>query len=535
MIARRAALAVCVALAARAARADPDASAQATLHVRSTTVRNLPGQAVLYDPSSQTFALDGYLVPSVDDRYGSTFASFSVEGAGLGGDLRWRIALDTGELRKRSFPDVSTVCLSGSGTGLSQPGSAACTLYLTPDGPRRIVLGLEDTRLLSPTLTSNGRPVRDEVRKTLLVREAYAALSFGRAGFATARAGRKRVSIADGFVYDDYASGAELALDVGAIGPPIALTVSLFQPTRDAPRTVQGISPFLAIRADWLPSLFEHAGVFLAAHRDRTGSIAELFRGAIVERSVEFLDQAPLDTPQYRTAAQILARALAAPFESDSTLAWLGTSGLVTPWRGQRLSWTAGLVRGAIDHVAVAGERRLDAVKVDGRLLSARWSTSIGEHLGLGAFVLYLSGGNFPLPPPGQQVATGEYGGFVGIAPFVTATNLFFNGGLSESFAARTATAPGVNGRGVTAPGLSVAVDPTDTLGVELKGAYLVAPVKGPFGGRTYGREVDLVVTWAPRPWLLVGAELDALEPGDFFAGKGTLYKTVLALDFLTP
>ncbi len=534
MIARLAALALCVALAAPAARAEDEVSAQATLHVRSTTLRDLPGHAVLYDPASRTFLLDGYLAPSVDDRYGSTFASLSVEGGGLGGDLHWRLALDTGELRQRSFQDVADVCLSGGSTGLAQPGSGACTLYPGPDGPRRIILGLEQTGLQSPTLTSNGRLLQDEVKKTLLVREAYAALSFGRAGFATARAGRKRVSVGDGFVYDDYASGAEIALDIGAIGPPLAITLSLFQPTRDAPKSVAGISPFLALRADWLPSLFEHAGVFAAVHRDRTGSIAELFRGAIVEKLVGFLDQSQVDTVQYRTASQLLARTLAAPMESDSTLAWVGSNGLLTPWHGQRFAWTAALVRGQIDHVSAGGTTSVDAVKVDGRLLSARWNTSVGDRLGLGAFVVYLSGGNFPLPPPGQQ-GTGQYGGFLGIAPFITATNLFFNGGLSESFAARQATAPGVNGRGVTAPGISIAVDPIDAVGLELKAAHLVAPVKGPYGGRTYGNEVDLVLTWAARPWLLLGAEFDALRPGDFFAGSDTLYKTVVAVDLLTP
>ena len=524
MIARPAALAVAVALAVPAAGAEGDVSVQATLHARFTGTRNVPGTAVLFDRASQAFELSSYLVPSGSDGHGSTFASISAQGAGLGGDLAWRLALDTGELRRSSFPAVTIGCFTNSGTGLTTDRNQ-CMPFLNP-----VPFVVEDTRLDPPLLTANGRPVASEFRSTLLVREAYATLSFGRASFATVRAGRKRVSVADGFVYDDYATGAELALDLGAIGPPISVTASLFQPTRDWPRGVAGISPFAAVRADWLPSLFEHAGIFVAVHRDRTGSVAELFRGAIVERLATRLVQASPDTTAYREANQLLARVLGDRLESDASLAWAGTSGSLAPWRGQRVGWTAALVRGRIDHVTSRSFLRpvvASDVAIRGRLLSATWDADVGNALGLGASFLYLSGGNFP--------PTGTYGGFLGIAPFVTATNLFFGGGLSESFAARQSTAPGVNGRGVLAPGISLGFDPTSALGIDLKAAYLAAPVKGPFGGRAYGTEVDAALSWAVREGIILGVELDALWPGDFYAGGRTVYKTILALDVVTP
>lgn len=531
MIARLAALALAVALAVPAARAG-DVSARATLHVRATAAENLPGRDVLFDRENLGFDLAGYLEPAEDDRYGSTFASFSLDGRAMDGDVRWRLALDTGELRRRASPLVTVVCRtpqdSSTGTGLELAGPNPCA------NPPRIPL--QDTRVGATELTSNGRPLADEAEATLLVREAYAALSFGRAGFATVRAGRKRISVADGYVYDDYGTGAELALDLGAIGPPLALTLSLFQPTRDTPDRFEDLSPLLAVRADWLPSLFENAGLFLAAHRDRTGSAAELFRGAIIERTVAFLAQAPFASQSYRIANRSLALTLGLPLESDATMVWVGTSGRLVPWRGQRVGWTAGLLRGRIDHVAIAGAPVApiaEDVTLRGRLLSATWDVDLGERVVVGASFLFLSGGTFPFEP--GATARGEYAGFLGVAPFVTATNLFFGGGLSESFAARQSTAPGVNGRGVTAPGLSVAFDPTDTVGLELKGAYLTAPVEGPFGGRVYGTELDAVLSWSPLAWLVVGAELDVLWPGDFFAGDETVFKTVLALDLVTP
>jgi hypothetical protein len=533
VIARYAALALAGTLAVPGARAEDAVDVQATLHVRSTDVENVPGRDVLYDRASNGFLLSSYLVPSESDRYRSALASFTMDGEALHGDLAWRVALDTGDLRTRSFPRVTSVCFTETGTGLTELGSG-CTLYPRPVGPPApIVFAVEDTREGRAQLTSNGRPLGNEIAATLLVREAYAAYSFGRAGFATARAGRKRVSVADGFVYDDYATGAELALDLGAIGPPLSITASLFQPTRDFPRGVAGISPFLAVRADWLPSLFEHAGLFVAAHRDRTGSVAELFRGALVERRLGELGQATTESDLV-AANHRLARVLGQRLQSDATMAWAGTSGRLSLGGGHRLGWTAALLRGRIDSVATGDVTALPLahdVQLDGRLLSTTWDAQLGERARLGAFFLYLSGGTFPA----GQNATGEYRGFLGIAPFITATNLFFAGGLSESFAARQSTAPGVNGRGVSAPGLSLSYDPTESFGLDLEAAYLTAPVNGPLGGGVYGTEVDAGLSWSPRPWLVLGAELDVLVPGSFYAGSQTVYKTIVALDVVTP
>jgi hypothetical protein len=533
------ALALAGVLAAGRAGAADTVSVQAMLHVRSTWLENPPGTEVLFDRSTQTFDLSRYLVGGDRTRYGSTYAAFSLQGSGLGGDLVWRVALDTGELRRTQYPDVTTVCRTpdAASPGVPNPltgtGITSNVSLVSCARPPHLV-DLEDTRLLPGQLTANGRSVASELRATAFVREAYAAYSFGRAGFATIRAGRKRASVADGYVYDDYATGAELALDVGAIGPPLSVTASLFQPTRDFPKQVDGISPFAALRVDWLPSLFEHAGLFLAVHRDRTGSVAELFRGAIVERHVALLEDAAPGTERFVNQNRLLAGILGQRLASDATMSWAGTSGRIVPWRHQRLGWTAAILRGRVARVSTGSATALPIahdVRLDGRLLSGTWNTDLGDRVGIGAFFLHLSGGEFPA----GNDATGTYRGFLGIAPFVTATNLFFAGGLSESFAARQSSAPGVNGRGVTAPGVTLTFDPVSAVGVDLKAAYLVAPVKGPFGGSVYGTEADAGVSWAIRDGIILGAELDVLWPGDFYLGTKTVYKAIVGLDVVTP
>jgi hypothetical protein len=489
---------------------------------------------VLFDPAASTFDVERYLLPEGSEQHGSLFASLRLEGRLAGGALRWVLAADTGEVRRKAFPKVLNVCLVPRGTGLAVPGAGRC-LGATA------VVPLEETRLDDPTLVSNGRSIHDEIQKTALLREAYVAWSFGRAGFATLRAGRKRMSIAEGLVHDDYSTGLELDFDLGALGPRWDLSFGLFQPTRDFPSTVSGISPVAVARADYLPSLFEHAGVFVAGLRDRTGSVAELVRGSVVEWGVGNLVRA-YGTTFEPAAAQLLARALAAPLQSDASIGWLGTSGSLAPLRGQRLGWTLALQGGTLHRLTSstpAGTTVLDEdVPLRGKLASVRWDSDLGERVSAGAFFLYLSGGLPPVrgpsgnPIPGRD---GSYDAFLGIAPFVTATNLFFGGGLSDTFAARSMTAPGVNGRGVVAPGVSLSVDPLPKVSLQGKAAWLRADVTGPFGGKIYGTEADLDLTWAPRDWILVGLELDVLWPGDFYPARDTVYKTVLAVDLLTP
>ncbi|HEX9244428.1 MAG TPA: hypothetical protein VF875_18470 [Anaeromyxobacter sp.] len=508
------------------ARGDDSFEAQANLHLRTTTVRNEPSSAVLYDRQLGTFDVRPYLVPEGEDRYGSLYASLRLAGSFRGGDLRWVVLADTGEVRRRAFPLVAQVCAADTPTGLTVwPGAPMHRCISAP-------VPLEETRYAAPIAVMNGRSVDEELRHTLLVREAYLAWSFGKAGFATLRAGRKRTTIGDGLVHDDYATGVELGLDLGALGPSWAMGVGVFQPTRDFPSTVRGISPVAVARVDYLPSLFERAGIFVAALRDRSGSVGEIVRGAVIEQRVGALDQA-IGTAAEPTFARDLARTLDAPLESDASLGWAGTSGSLAPWRGTKLGWTLALQGGTLHRLTTTGPlgAQVDLardVPLRGGVASARLDVDLGEKVTVAPSFLYLSGA--PPPSPGQP-----YRSFIGIVPYVTTTNLFFNGGLSETFSARQATAAGVNGRGVVAPTLAITYDPWEKVTVQGKAAYLRSAVPGPFGGSTYGTEADLTATWMPRPWLMVGIEADALWTDDFYAARATITKTLLAVDFLTP
>jgi hypothetical protein len=546
----RAALAILLLTVGRARADDGGPVAfHGAVGLRGTFEDGTPSPVVRYDQGTQALTLDRYLRPDAPDRHGSLLASLGLTGRHLGGDLRWALTLDTGELRTERAHKTTQVCWSRrSSTGLAEPGSGECEFFpVKLKSGRvvgvRVVVPVEDTRLRDAELTSNGRPFADEAAGTAFVREAYATYRTGRAGFLSATVGRKRLRLADGYVYDDYATGAELRADVGAIGPPLEVAVAVFQPTRDLPGSWDEASPVVTVSLDYLPSLFERVGVFAAGLRERSGSLGNVFRDAIVERLVGAAGDTDQTGALRRSAAHWLSATLSARYQSESTLGWVGTSGVLSTWKGHRLAWTAAIEGGTVEEVTAGGGRDAlviaERVALRGQLVSVRYTLDLGPRVEGGASFLFLSGGTLPrsgltadgeLPP-----ATGTYRGFVGIAPYLTETAIFFGGGLSESFADRQAKAAGVNGRGVLAPSLSLGWNPAEKVDLRARGAFLRAAAAGPFGGRTYGTEIDLEATWRLREWLRLGAEADALFPGDFFPSRRPITRFVLALDAETP
>jgi hypothetical protein len=531
-------LVVLALLAAGAARAEEDELRfTLALHGRFTDLENRPSSTILFDVARDAFAAERYLRPEGSDVYPSVLASGGVEGHR--GRFSWGLLADTGELRSQSFPAQADVCFSQratSASGLAVRGSGKCNVLVNDRSP---TFQLDELRPAPAQLTSNGRPFEEELTSTLLLREAWAGVTFGPNDFALVRAGRKRFVVADGFVYDDWGTGVEARFDLGAIGPSWDVGAALLYPSRDLPSGARWSSGLLAVRADFLPSLFEHVGLFAAYYRDRSNQLIELFRGSLAEPSVVRLASLVPGSVGYVAENRILVLQLDRPLTGDADVGWAGTSGSLTLGRA-RLEWTAALAFGELtvpgvtlaDLSAASVTTRLQprTNTLFGQLAHVRLGAPLGDAWRVGGFFLFLSGDE----PPAEKARRGEppsYGGFLGISPFVTETNIFFNGGVAESFASRQATAPGVNARGVLAPGASASWTPAEGVQVDARGAYLLAPVVGPFGGRVYGPEVDLELAWSPVSWLTLLAEGDALFPGDFFPGRATVTKVVVGCD----
>ncbi|HEU4383952.1 MAG TPA: hypothetical protein VFR85_10700 [Anaeromyxobacteraceae bacterium] len=524
-------------LLAAPARGDGEGEVRgfAALHLRLTSQANLPSNDLLFDPGSRAFEVSSYLGPSPGETFAAWLLSAGFEGSHLEGRLAWALAVDSGLLRTQRFPRTVPVCTSSSLTGLDLPGRGTC--IAPPGWPRPLVFLVPSTSAGSPELTSNGRPVAEEAEDTFFVREAWAEGRLGRAGFLSIRAGRQRIAVGDGFVHDDYALGISLDADLGAIGPQLDLRLNAFWPTRGRIDDAQLRSPMLALRADWTPSLLEHVGIFAAWAHDETGWSNQLLRAANTEAAVLRLQESAPGTATYRFASWVLAALLSTPPAGTSDLVWTGLSGHLFLADRHELWWTGAVVLGQVAALVGRGVDQppdLQDIPVQGWLGRLRWRFPLTPALAAGAFLVYQSG---DLPPVERALVAlpVRYDGFLGVTPYVTDLNLFFNGGISESFADRRAAAPGVNGRGAVAPGLALAWDPSVELSLEGRGAWLWADQAGPYGGRAYGVEVDMNAAWSPWPWLSLLAEADALFAGDFFPSRATMWRLILGVNLATP
>ena len=185
----------------------------------------------------------------------------------------------------------------------------------------------------------------------------------------------------------------DLALDLGAIGPPFELRAALFQPSRDFPRTVAGITPMALVRADWIPSLFEYAGLFLAARRDRTGGLAELLRGALVEDDVVSLAGHGARLADLPGVSCDLARpaGVGAVLHRHPGLGRHHAAALAT-FANQRLLWTLAVLRGRIDTLEIAGVLTQVDVPLRGSAAWLRYQVSPWPWFSVTPWFLYLSG-----------------------------------------------------------------------------------------------------------------------------------------------
>ncbi|HET6923174.1 MAG TPA: hypothetical protein VFI16_08500, partial [Anaeromyxobacteraceae bacterium] len=343
----RAATAVSLALlVAPPARGDEagEVRGEAALHLRLVGQANLPSTDLLFDPATRAFEVANYLGPSPREGFTASFVAAGLDGSHLDGRLAWALTVDSGLLRRQPFPEPVAVCTSSGPTGLDLLGMGTCVA--PGGGPRPLVFLVPSTALGPRELTANGRPIGDEARDTLFVREAWVEAALGRARFLSLRAGRQRIAVGDGLVHDDYALGLATRADLGALGPPLDLSLAAFWPTRGRVDGAQFRSPMLALRADWTPSLFEHVGIFAAWAHDETGAASELLRAANAEAAVVRLQRTAPGTDAYRQASVILAALLSTPSAGTSDLVWAGLSGHLFLGDRHELWWTGAAVLG---------------------------------------------------------------------------------------------------------------------------------------------------------------------------------------------
>ncbi|MFZ5862901.1 MAG: hypothetical protein ACOYXR_08685 [Nitrospirota bacterium] len=157
---------------------------------------------------------------------------------------------------------------------------------------------------------------------------------------------------------------------------------------------------------------------------------------------------------------------------------------------------------------------REESIALSGKAAQFIAAYEVTDAVSVRAVGLYTSGDS---RGPIETMRDQRYDAFVGVFPFIDATNLFFNGGIDSTFVSGTPGASGVLGRGVLA-GILTAVATIDRTTLRVTAADLWSEFHATDGGgRHYGVEIDTEGAYAVTNWLTARLEADVLFPGSFY------------------
>lgn len=352
----------------------------------------------------------------------------------------------------------------------------------------------------------DGLTLGDFVREGGPVRGASIGVGSGN---VRGRAGRYRVAIGSGLVFDEFATGAGVSADWDRmVGAPLT-TGADFVFVSHAFGDLDRASPLLALSGEWLPAAALGLRPFAALYWERNGEVANVVRSTVVERI------ARRSAPD--RATQILLDGL---YEGSgtATLAYFGTE---LEWQ-LAPQWTLGSrAAAALGRVTLGRLHRIVDAEVFGGALELELDYSLHRYVSLSALGLFMSGDEPPI--------SGRYHGFLAVRPYWTWTGLFFAGGLTQGFYPEGAAAGGVNGHGVLGAGPSLVIGGARAnTELSVLGLRAVAPPPpAPLGGRNllYGVEIDWRARFSPWDPLSLGVELDVLVPGGYFYETRTAYR----------
>lgn len=364
--------------------------------------------------------------------------------------------------------------------------------------------------------TIQGRDPLDEAEASGFVREVYARvdLELGELTF-----GKRLFRVGEGYVYDDFGVGVATELEVGRVADlPLLVSFAAVLPARDwvsdawtSPLVTVGLelelSPLESVR---LSGVYFHDE--MDAFADTVQEVA--FANAVAAGASRAVDRillldatGPADVGWLVAAADVLVGDVLLHVRAVGVFGSASLTNAAAP-TGPVLDVAASEWRTSLDVLAFGGD------------VSAEWLVS--DHLVIEPFALLLTGENLR-----DADSRRTFTSFVGVVPYWTFSNLFFQGGLNESLSLRGASPAGVAGAGVAAVGLELLVAPHPDWALQPRVLHLWAMADPPTagGGRAYGLEVDLELRWRPLDWLSLALEVDALFPGSAFEGDEPYWK----------
>jgi len=304
------------------------------------------------------------------------------------------------------------------------------------------------------------------------------------------KVGQQHVVAGDSYVLDDFLLAGQVGLNLDRmLDLPAELYLSAVR--------VAGSSLYFQLRALHPFSSDEKISLSLGWLHDTEGFFSE-----IQQEIVALLPKAPPQAASLRSRGEIL---------------W-ATLSLQKAVSSFRFSLVGILNAGSLSMVRRNGRNRLESYRVPalGYLVDVQVGRNLTDRLYVDAFYLMASGED----DMAGSLRWGErLDAFVSIVPFITRTNLFFNGGINDVLSTRAFDTAGSDARGFGVPGVSMSCSFTERISAVWKGAFLFATADPPAraAGRGYGWETDLMGFWDLGRHVRLSVEADLFLPGDFY------------------
>lgn len=424
-------------------------------------------------------------------------------------------------------------------------------------------LGL-DTGLLelravdgSAELLADGIELGERFVETLFLGETYLDLQLGENGVVQTRWGKLRPRIGGGAIFDAYALGGMLDVDLQLTNPklPLSFRAHLFYP--DARFEDSGkLSPFadLELALRWgarnelrllLAGLWDGdqgatpvlVDAFARGGEDRFAAARESLPSSV------FVDAA-LDRVQ-RQLRELRGSGVLYALETEGWLGWTGVSlrlhegpltleGVLLLGFGRLhlVSRATDELRALVEGSAALAGRADELLGLfddegDVDLLSAfgqlRARVELLEDLDLRAFFLGMSGDDGLYPDE-----SGSYGAFISLAPYLPHTSFFFGGALAPA-ASVTVASPAPDGAGLIAGGTFFEARVGRGFRFESGIAAMASVEPAPLtGGSFHGIEGNLLADAVLLDGISLHVDLAAFVPGDYYATRAIAVQALL-------
>ena len=463
----------------------------------------------------------GYLAPQLDSRYGSLYIFGSYEqGYGVfGAPGKLTLRLDSGEIYEGRRSDIEAL----------NAGTSDESVWLTNDGKEALDAFID------------GDVVREVYLRQSILPDKSMSIAFGKG----------RTVVGNGLVYDDFAPFAQFKANYTVKADH---TVALMAQAHllDAVQSESSVLDHMFTGEASLVTKTLRAAIYVSGMQDRGGQLGEMSKDLLAAAVISGTHNGGRVNSMRR---RVFERRVSP--DSEGHIVWYGAHLSATPLKRVSL-WGDVVFSRAEADVRLDLSGYFESVR-NGSLMGSRQSRDVDVDFsasgfgGQGGGSLYVGGdwyvsgfgvyiaGNGGLRELSKDLQVDasesrvkqEVANFMSVVPYLGHTNIFFNGGLDQSFSRRDVTLAGVAGRGVAAYGLACEGSVGKRVYVNFGLASLWATHPSPISGsRFYGLELNQAASVKLGGGFSTALQVDVLRTGKFFAERAYNTQTTLQLSY---